>query len=80
MRSAAGGALLRVASNPFFPYMLGRIEEGIDGKVIAKKHASPEPPPDTESANKDTYWTVKDALDLIFGPAPRQDELELAEP
>ena len=34
-------ALLRVASNPFFPYMIGRIEEGIDGKTRVKKPAAP---------------------------------------
>lgn len=73
-------ALLRVASNPFFPYMLGRIEEGIDSKTMAKKHVSPEPPPDPASVDKSTYWTLNDALDLMFGPAPEQDEVEPAGP
>lgn len=67
-------ALLRVASNPFFPYMLARISEGIDGKATASKHVSPEPPPGPESADKGAYWTVKDTLDLIFGSPPQQTD------
>lgn len=73
-------ALLRVASNPFFPYMLGRIEEGIDGKTTAKKPASPEPPAVPGAAGKDVAWTIKDAIDLILGRAPEQTELEPAGP
>ena len=69
-------ALLRVASNPFFPYMIGRIEEGIDGKAIAKKPAVPEPPPGPEAADAHAAWSVRDALDLVFGPAPEQTEQE----
>ncbi len=34
-------SLLRVASNPFFPYMIGRIEEGID--QLASAHAAAMP-------------------------------------
>jgi hypothetical protein len=73
-------ALLRVASNPFFPYMIGRIEEGVDGKTIVKKPAVPEPPPGPETAGTDAAWTVKDAVDLVLGPAPEQAELEPAGP
>ena len=36
-------SLVRVSSNPFFPYMLGRIEEGISGAVLPS--ASPTPAP-----------------------------------
>ena len=71
---------MRVASNPFFPYMLERISEGIDGKPTAKKHVSPEPPPGPESADQGTYWTVKDALDLIFGAPPEPDDVQAAGP
>jgi alpha-beta hydrolase superfamily lysophospholipase len=73
-------ALLRVASNPFFPYMIGRIKDGIDGKTTAKKPVSPEPPPTPDDADKGVPWTVKDAIDLILGPAPEQGELEPAGP
>jgi alpha-beta hydrolase superfamily lysophospholipase len=73
-------ALLRVASNPFFPYMLGRIEQGIDGKTTAKMPASPEPPPAPDAAGKGTTWSVKDALDLMLGPEPEQGEPEPAGP
>ena len=37
-------ALLRVASNPFFPYMLGRIEAGIDRPAITSPAAASAPP------------------------------------
>src|SRR5215467_3067487 len=33
-------ALLRASSNPFFPYMIGRIEEGIDGRTVGAKPAA----------------------------------------
>jgi hypothetical protein len=69
-------ALLRVASNPFLSYMLGRIEESIDGKTVAKKQVSPEPPSNPEAADKGASWTVKDALELILGPPPEQGEPE----
>src|SRR5215470_6198321 len=36
-------ALLRVASNPFYPYMIERIEEGIDGQAAHRKVATEAP-------------------------------------
>jgi hypothetical protein len=69
-------ALLRVASNPFFPYMMGRIEEGIDGRTIVKKPAVAEPPPGPEAADAAPSWTVKDVVDLILGPAPSESSQE----
>src|SRR5262249_49069865 len=33
-------ALLRASSNPFFPYMIGRIEEGIDGRAVGTRAAA----------------------------------------
>jgi alpha-beta hydrolase superfamily lysophospholipase len=73
-------ALLRVASSPFFPYMIGRIEEGIDGKTYAKKPVAPEPAAGSEPADPYAKWHVKDALDLILGPAPEEGEPEPAGP
>jgi alpha-beta hydrolase superfamily lysophospholipase len=69
-------ALLRVASNPFFPYMMGRIEEGIDGRTIVKKPAVADPPPGPEAADAAPSWTVKDVVDLILGPAPSESSQE----
>jgi alpha-beta hydrolase superfamily lysophospholipase len=61
-------ALLRVASNPFFPYMIGRIEEGIDGHIVATKKVSPEPPRGPE-ATDDTSWQVfNDVVDTLLNP------------
>jgi hypothetical protein len=38
--------LFRIASNPFFPYMLERIEQGITAsKAIASRKAPPHPAP-----------------------------------
>ena len=44
MLVASLDALLRVASNPFFPYMIGRIEEGIDRPAITSPAAASAPP------------------------------------
>ena len=37
-------SLLRVSSNPFFPYMKVRIEDGIKSRATAKTQAIPETP------------------------------------
>ena len=66
-------ALLRIASNPFFPYMSDRIEEGIGGRTTVKKPAAPEPPPTADVAPP---WSFGDAIDLILGPAPNQSDPE----
>jgi hypothetical protein len=62
-------ALLRVASNPFFSYMISRISEGIDCRTTVKKPAVPEPPPAPDDLTAPPYWTVRDAIDLIIGRA-----------
>lgn len=59
-------ALLRVASNPFFPYMIARIEDGIDGKTVAKKPAA-SLPPDPGYADPASAWKLRDLIDLIVG-------------
>ena len=56
-------SLLRVASNPFFPYMLERIEEGIDGKTVDKTATvAPTPYRDTKTA-----WSFKSWIAMILG-------------
>jgi alpha-beta hydrolase superfamily lysophospholipase len=59
-------ALLRVASNPFFPYMIGRIEEGIDDRVIATKKVSPEPPSGPEVADGTSSQNFSDVVDFFL--------------
>jgi alpha-beta hydrolase superfamily lysophospholipase len=68
-------ALLRVASNPFFPYMIARIEEGIDGKTTVKKPVAPEPPAAAEDADATPAWTAGDVIDLILGPRTQPDPM-----
>ena len=48
-------ALLRVASNPFFPYMIGRIEDGIDSRTTgASETTGVSAPPPTGDVNGET--------------------------
>ena len=65
-------ALLRVASNPFFPYMLGRIEEGMDGRAapVAAARSVPVPYANDESAG----WSLRDFLAFILQPAPDRSD------
>jgi alpha-beta hydrolase superfamily lysophospholipase len=59
-------ALLRVASNPFFPYMIGRIEEGIDGTTAgAKQAAASAPPRGGEGGDEDSSWSFDDIVAFI---------------
>ena len=60
-------ALLRVASNPFFPYMISRIEEGIDdqtppAKVTAASVSAPAPGADDQASG----WSFNDIVTLIL--------------
>ncbi len=47
---------------------------------LAHKYVSPEPPPGPDDVDKGAYWSINDALDLVFGPAPEADEGEPAGP
>jgi alpha-beta hydrolase superfamily lysophospholipase len=57
-------ALLRVASNPFFPYMIARIDEGIDKPVPAAATAAAAPAPQPvraaagDSGDEESSWTA----------------------
>jgi hypothetical protein len=57
--------LLRVASNPFFPYMIGRIEEGIDGRAVPATDAEAESAPPS-GAEEDERWSLRAAIATIL--------------
>jgi len=67
---ASMDALLRVASNPFFPYMLARIEAGMEVQPTAPVAAQPpQPAPRDEEADHEAPFTsFSDVIDFIFGP------------
>jgi hypothetical protein len=71
-------ALLRVASNPFFPYMLGRIEEGMDGRKASVAAAAPTPAPNASDEKSD--WSFWDDLAFILQLGPDQSDPEAAPP
>ena len=59
-------SLLRVASNPFFPFMMERIEEGIDGHGAAKPDtAAAVPAPRPEANDGTSNWTFGDLLTFL---------------
>jgi alpha-beta hydrolase superfamily lysophospholipase len=63
-------ALLRVSSNPFFPYMIDRIDEGINNQrytnkaVVASSQSS-----SRESVGTTSRWSVDDLLEFFSGSA-----------
>ena len=63
-------ALLRATSNPFFPYMIGRIEEDIDGRTVGTKvaaaTAAPTPPGGGETGDADSRWSLNDVIALVL--------------
>jgi len=63
-------ALLRASSNPFFPYMLGRIEEGIDGRTVrtrvAAAAATAMPPGGRETNDDDSGWSFNDVVAFVL--------------
>jgi len=60
-------SLLRASSNPFFSYMIERINEGIDGRPITAKKAAVTSalPPEVEAIGFWSGWTFKGALASI---------------
>jgi alpha-beta hydrolase superfamily lysophospholipase len=63
-------SLLRASSNPFFPYMIERIDEGVDGKKRVKTQnaaATLPPPVDEAQAQPPSGWHVREFLSLILG-------------
>lgn len=68
---ASMDALLRVASNPFFPYMIDRIEEGIDappGHATAVAASSSHTGGDETDHAPPSPW-FSGVVEFIFGPA-----------
>src|SRR5271169_6803689 len=56
-------SLLRASSNPFFPYMIDRIDEGIDGRGFATKPTAASAPvaaPGPETADDAAGWHFTD--------------------
>src|SRR5262249_37048399 len=74
-------ALLRVASNPFFPYVLERLEEEIDGRVAPEPAATvvlPAPEPAVNERNPG--WTFSDLLSFLNGFWSQQSDPAAAAP
>ena len=67
-------ALLRVASNPFFPYMLERIEEGIDRPAIASPAAASARPPARKTDDEASAWSFSDVLTFMRSLMGSQSE------
>jgi hypothetical protein len=62
-------ALLRVSSNPFFPYMIDRIDEGIDNRRYTNKAVvASSPSSRRESVDATSGWSVDDMLEFFLSP------------
>jgi len=64
-------ALLRASSNPFFPYMIERIEEGIDGRTVGTKVAaaaagSPMPAGGRDTSDDDSRWSLNGMIAFVL--------------
>jgi hypothetical protein len=68
-------SLLRASSNPFFPYMIERIDQDIgSGKPVQSQTAAATlPKPSGDDENQTSGWTLGDLLSLIFGPTQDDD-------
>jgi hypothetical protein len=75
-------SLLRASSNPFFPYMIERIDEGIaDRNPTAKKtDAHSLPPPSDETDNEAPRSSIREIISSIFGFAPHPSDSMSDEP
>jgi len=62
-------SLLRASSNPFFPYMIERIDEDISGRKreIDRSAAATLPPPTNDTAEQPPGWHLAALLPIIFG-------------
>jgi len=61
-------ALLRIASNPFFPYMAERIAENISVRATAATEpaAASAPPPGRETGDEPPSWSFNDVIGFIL--------------
>jgi alpha-beta hydrolase superfamily lysophospholipase len=60
-------SLLRASSNPFFPYMIERIDEGIEGRNATTKTAgAPSSASSTNETDNDSGgWSIRDIIPFI---------------
>jgi alpha-beta hydrolase superfamily lysophospholipase len=70
-------SLLRVASNPFFPYMMGRIEDVIDDRTVrtAEPGASSAPPRGRETGDEAWSWSFDNVVVFILNLMRNQSDL-----
>ena len=75
-------ALLRVASNPFFPYMLARIEEGADGRTPHQQNAAATSTsaPDRGVREEPSTWNLSEWLASIFRALTTEPDPEAVPP
>jgi alpha-beta hydrolase superfamily lysophospholipase len=75
-------SLLRASSNPFFPYMIERIDEGIEDRNPAAKKVDAHslPPPSDETADEAPHPSIGDIISSILGFAPGPSESMSDEP
>jgi alpha-beta hydrolase superfamily lysophospholipase len=73
-------SLLRASSNPLFPYMIARIEEGINNRssTTGKVDAASGPTSDRETVDDAPGWSADDVIESILnfmrgGPRPPPD-------
>jgi alpha-beta hydrolase superfamily lysophospholipase len=74
-------SLLRASSNPFFPYVIDRIDEGAVGQKYLRgpNVAATLPPPSAETAEPSPGWHAGDFLSLMIGSEPADTDTS-AEP
>jgi alpha-beta hydrolase superfamily lysophospholipase len=75
-------SLLRASSNPFFPYMIERIDQDIGSgkRVEIQGAAATLPQASGDNGNQTPGWTFNDLLSLIFGSAQQDDSDPSSEP
>src|SRR5580700_7494827 len=73
-------SLLRASSNPFFPYMIERIDEGIDNPPAKTADAHSLPPPGDETDSEAPRSSIREIISAILGFAPRPSDSMSDEP
>jgi alpha-beta hydrolase superfamily lysophospholipase len=72
-------SLLRASSNPFFPYMIDRIDEGVEGRSSTKKGgASSSVPVNDKTDDGASGWSIHDIISSILNVphGPSEDTLD----
>ena len=75
-------SLLRASSNPFYPYMIERIDDGIEDRnpTPKKTDAHSLPPLSDETADEAPHSSIRDIISSILDFAPRPSESMSDEP